>query len=436
MTATDRTARHRRPALLAVLVTAVVAVLLALLAPAAVAAPAGRSPASGCHGTVHLTAADRGDRTDSAAGRADWAAADAALAGLTGPGHGYGTSALAAVREDGRLLWRDATGVADLATGLPADPEGRFRIGGATEAFVATTLLQLVGERRLDLDDRLECLLPGVVPNSTRITVRQLLDHTSGVADYRKDPAFDPSGQDWLTTRRFEPYSLQDLVDIADRYPPAFPPGQDQRDSATDDVLTGMVIEKLTGRSWQEEVTRRIIRPLHLTGTSMPGDSPFVPGSHAHGYLRTDASPVDVTLLDPSEAGPSGGGISTTADLTTFIGALLDGRLLHPAQLAEMQRTTRLGDGPDRGLGLLRVDTPCGTYWGAAGGVPGYRTLVLGSADGRRQFATAVTAYDVTDAAAHATDAAWDRLTTAALCGAGAPAITPGSPPGPGHPLR
>ncbi|GGU88949.1 serine hydrolase domain-containing protein [Kitasatospora aureofaciens] len=418
--------RFRRPVLRAAVTIAAGAGLLATLAPAAVAQAADRSPASGCHGALHLTAADRADRTDSAEGRAGWAAADSALAGLTGPG--YATSALGAVREDGRLLWRNASGVAALGGGRPADPDGRFRIGSATKTFVATTLLQLVGDRRLDLDDRLECLLPGVVPNSTAITVRQLLDHTSGVANYTQDPAFEPNDPDWLTDRRFQPYSLQDLVDIANRYPPAFPPGQDWAYSNTNFVLIGMIIEKLTGHSWQEEVTRRIIRPLHLTGTTMPGNSPFVPGPHAHGYLRTATGPVDVTLLDPSMAGSAGAGISTTADLTTFIAALLGGRLLPPAQLAEMQRTSRIGGGRNYGLGLQRVDTPCGTFWGHAGGIPGYSTLMLGSADGRRQFAASITVYDVRDGTA--ANAAWDKLTGIALCGPQAPALAPSAVPG------
>ncbi|MFD5465367.1 serine hydrolase domain-containing protein [Kitasatospora sp. NPDC127059] len=415
MTATDRTARSRRPARRAAVVTAAGAGLLAMLAtlaPAALAAPADRSSSAGCHGSVHRTAADGAGRTSSAEGQDEWSAADAALGGLTGPG--YATSALGAVREDGRLVWRNATGVAALG-GLPADPEGRFRIGSATKTFVATTLLQLVGERRLGLDDRLECLLPGIVPNSTAITVRQLLNHTSGVANYTQDPAFDSTAPDWQAAGRFRPYSLQELVDIADTYPPAFPPGQGWGYSNTNYVLIGMVIERLTGSSWQEEVTRRIIRPLHLTGTSMPGNSPFVPGSHAHGYLRTADGPVDVTLLDPSMAGSAGAGISTTADLTAFLAALLGGRLLPPAELAEMQRTGPSGGGQSYGLGLQRVDTPCGTYWGHSGGIPGYTTLMLGSADGKRQFASDVTVYDVRNSGA--ARAAFNRLTVTALCG-------------------
>ncbi|MGW1177380.1 serine hydrolase domain-containing protein [Kitasatospora sp. NPDC002543] len=452
MTADPTAPARRRPLLRAALAAAVGAGLLTALSPAAFAGPGDRSSAAGCRGAVHLavtradgTAADGptadGPTTDRTAAEGttdptaaegaaaerrtgDWTAADAALAGMTDPG--YSVSALGAVRENGRLGWRHATGVAELGTDEPADPRGSFRIGSATKTFVATTLLQLVGEHRLDLDDRLECLLPGVVPNSAAITVRQLLDHTSGVAEYAQDQAFDFQRPQWLDGGRFRHYGLQDLVDIANRYPPDFPPGQDWRYSNTNYVLIGMVVEKLTGRSWNEEVTRRIIRPLGLSGTRMPGDSPVLPGPHAHGYLKTATGPVDVTLLNPSMAGPAGAGVSTTADLTAFLDALLGGRLLRPAELAAMKRTTAHGEGRTYGLGLQRLDTPCGSFWGHAGGVPGYSTMMLGAPDGGRAFAGSTTVHDAPEAPANA---AWNTVIVTALCGArpAAPATAPGA---------
>ncbi|MFD8595202.1 serine hydrolase domain-containing protein [Kitasatospora sp. NPDC059646] len=398
-------AAGRRPVLRAALALAVGAGLLAALAPAAAARPA-----------VPAAAADTAGRP------ADWQAADAALAGMTDPG--YSTSALGAVRVDGRLAWSSATGVAELGTGRPADPRGAFRIGSATKTFVATTLLQLVGEHRLNLDDRLESLLPGTVPNSHTITVRQLLNHTSGVADYTQDPAFDFSDQ-WLNGGRYTSYRLRDLVDLANRYPPAFAPGQDWQYSNTNYILIGMIIEKLTGHSWNDEVTRRIVRPLRLTDTWMPGDFPFVPGPHAHAYAKSSAGPVDVTELNPSMAASAGGGISTTADLTAFLDALLGGRLLRPAELAAMKETTPHGEGQTYGLGLQRLDTPCGAFWGHAGGIPGYRTMMLASPDGRREFAASTTFYDAPDE--DAANAAWRRVAVTALCGAGAAAAGPAS---------
>ncbi|WP_416875086.1 serine hydrolase domain-containing protein [Kitasatospora sp. SC0581] len=425
MTADPTAPARRRTAPRVAVAAAVGAGLLTTLAPTAVAGPAGRPPAPGCHGAVHLavTGGTPGDGTgtDGAAERrGDWTAADAALAGMTDPG--YSTSALAAVRENGRLVWRNATGVAELGTGEPADPEGAFRIGSATKTFVATTLLQLVGEHRLDLDDRLECLLPGIVPNSTAITVRQLLDHTSGVADYTRDRAFEVD-RDWLADRRYKSYRLRDLVDLANTYPPDFAPGEGWQYSNTNYILVGMIIEKLTGHSWNDEVTRRIIRPLRLTGTWMPGDLPFIPGPHAHGYVRTDTGPADVTVLNPSMAGSAGGGISTTTDLTAFLDALLGGRLLRPAELAAMKRTTDHGEGRTYGLGLQRLDTPCGPFWGHAGGIPGYSTMMLAAPDGSRSFAADTTFYDAPDP--DAANTAWRKVTTTALCGAQAAAAAP-----------
>ncbi|MFD7641774.1 serine hydrolase domain-containing protein [Kitasatospora sp. NPDC059795] len=395
----------RRRALRAAVAAAVGAGLLAALAPAAAAR------------TAADTLARQADR------QVDWQAADAALAGMTDPG--YSTSALGAVRLDGRLAWRNATGVAELATDRPADPRGAFRIGSATKTFVATALLQLVGEHRLNLDDHLESLLPGAVPNSNAITVRQLLNHTSGVADYTQDPAFDFSDQ-WLNGGRYTSYRLRDLVDIANKYPPAFAPGQDWQYSNTNYILIGMIIEKLTGHSWTDEVTRRIIRPLRLANTRMPGDFPFIPGPHAHAYVKSATGPVDVTTLNPSMAGSAGGGISTTADLTAFLDALLGGRLLRPAELAAMKETTAHGEGRTYGLGLQRLDTSCGPFWGHAGGIPGYSTMMLASPDGKREFAANTTFYDAPDQ--DAANAAWLKVTETAVCSTGATG-TPNSTP-------
>ncbi|MFJ9697639.1 serine hydrolase domain-containing protein [Kitasatospora sp. NPDC101183] len=420
---TDPTSARRRAVRHTALAAALATGLLAGLAPAAVAAPAEPPTTLGCH-TAHYSVDGRQvedtyetEEGDPAAHGAAWADADAALKGMTDTG--YSTNALAAVRQDGRLAWRDAAGVADLDSRAPADPQGRFRIGSATKTFVATTLLQLVGEGRLDLDDRLECLLPGIVPNSTDITVRQLLNHTSGVANYTRDPAFDFYDQGWLTTRRYRSYSLRDLVDIANTYPPTFAPGQDWSYSNTNYILVAMIIEKLTGHRWNDEVTRRIIRPLRLSGTSAPADFPLIPGPHAHGYFKLGTGPVDVTALNPSMAGPSGGIVSTTADLTAFLHALLGGHLLRPAELAAMEQTSTHGEGRTYGLGLQRLDTPCGTYWGHAGGIPGYMTMMLSSPDGRRQVAASTSPYDVPDEAA--ARAAWSRVTTTALCGSSGP---------------
>lgn len=379
--------RWRGPARRSAVVVLAGAGLLATLAPAAGATDAPATPYRVAAGEAR---------------KADGAALDAAVRAMVRKGGASAT--LARVRENGSTVWKGAAGVADLATGAPADPDGRFRIGSVTKTFVATVVLQLVVEHRLGLDDSVESRLPGAVPNGAGITVRQLLNHTSGIHDFTEDPAFDAGNEatlrQWLAGGRWTSYRPQQLVDIANKYPPYFAPGQGWHYSNTNYVLVSMIIERLTGRSWAQEVDRRIIRPLGLTGTSMPIDSLFIPGPHAHGYYKLPTGPADVTLLNPSMASAAGAGISTTADLTRFISALLGGQLLGPAELAEMKNTSGPGETVGYGLGLQRMTTPCGEFWGHDGGIPGYNTLMVGEVTGKRQFATSINRYDLSDHAA------------------------------------
>ncbi|MEU1424264.1 serine hydrolase domain-containing protein [Kitasatospora sp. NPDC005751] len=399
----DRGRRRRGLAVRAVAVALAGAGLVGALAP--VAGAQGAAPGSG------RPVADGG------ADRVDRAALDAAVRGPVA--QGGASAALGLVAERGRTVWKGAAGTADFATGAPATADGRFRIGSVTKTFVATVVLQLVAEHRVGLDDPVESRLPGVVPNGGQITVRQLLNHTSGLFNYTEDPSFsfdeDPAAlQQWLDVGRWRPYAPGELVGLAAQHPPYFAPGQGWHYSNTNYVVIGMLIERLTGRGWADEVQRRIIRPLGLIGTSMPLNSPFVPGPHAQGYYKLASGPADVTLLDPSMAGASGAGISTTTDLARFVSALLGGRLLAPAQLAEMKRTTPQSGPAEYGLGLQRTSTACGEYWGHSGGIPGYTTLMYGASDGRRQFTASVNPYDLSDLPA--ANATVEALVATALC--------------------
>ncbi|MFB7476889.1 serine hydrolase domain-containing protein [Kitasatospora sp. NPDC056184] len=299
-------------------------------------------------------------------------------------GEGGSSAVLAEVRQDGRTAWRGTAGVADLATGAPVPDGARFRIGSVTKTFAATVVLQLVGERRIGLDDPIDRHLPGLVPNGAAITVRQLLNHTSGIHNFTDDPRFDTQGEEaldrWLAVGRWTTYRPLDLVRIATAHPPYDAPGAGWHYSNTNYVLLGMITERVTGRTWDEEIERRIIRPLGLHDTSMPLTSPDVPGPHAHGYVERPGGPADVTLLNPSAFGPAGAGISSTRDLARFNAALLGGRLLRPAELTAMKQQVDTGHGATYGLGLSRYPTACGEFWGLTGGIPGYGTLVTGDA--------------------------------------------------------
>ena len=295
---------------------------------------------------------------------------------------------------------RDAhAGTADIDTGQQVPASAEFRIGSATKTFVATVILQLAEERRLSLDDTVARWLPGVVVGNgndgTRITIRELLGHTSGIYDYTNDL---PQMTDATAFRedRFRTYTPQQLVALAMLHPPTNQPGTGFAYSDTDYILAGMIIQRVTGHSWADEINARIIRPLGLRHTITPGTYPLLTGPHAEGYadFGTD-TPIDVTAFDPSAADASGSIVSTADDLARFYTALIGGRLLPPAQLTAMETTApapELGPGVRYGLGLGWIPLSCGGgYFGHPGGIFGYQTWDGVTTNARRTAVVSVT---------------------------------------------
>ncbi|MGW3568917.1 serine hydrolase domain-containing protein [Streptomyces sp. NPDC000941] len=288
-------------------------------------------------------------------------------------------------------------GTAERGTGRPMPRNGRFRIGSAAKTFTATVVLQLVGEGRMSLEDTVEQWLPGVVRGNdndgSQITVRQLLQHTSGIHDVLPEiPALNSA--DGYRAERFRTYTPAELVRLAIQHPPNFSPGAGWSYSNTNYVLAAMIIHEVTGRSWAQEVNDRIIRPLGLRDTSTPGAFPFILGPHAHSYAAFGThTRIDVTALNPSMAVGSGSIISTTHDLNRFYTALLGGRLLAPAQLDEMTTTKPAPElGVRYGLGLGEIPLSCGgSYFGHPGELLGYRTWSGVTRDGARTAVVYVT---------------------------------------------
>jgi len=296
------------------------------------------------------------------------------------------------VAREGDDVLRLAAGTADTATGRPMRPELRFRAGSVTKTFVATVALQLVGEGALSLDDTVERWLPGLVPGGAAISVRQLLDHTSGLFDYTEDPRVLAPYLAGDLDFRWQP---RQLVRIGVSHPPLFPPGAAWSYSNTGYVLVGMIIEAATGHRLEGELQRRIFRPLGLGATSFATGS-TIDGPHAQGYTDLGSGLADITVLSQSWAWAAGAVVSTADDLATFVGALMGGRLLSPALMAEMQATVPLGvPGEGYGLGLWRTSRfvlppvaqqlSCGRVWGHDGDTAGYRSFAFASRDGRRQ---------------------------------------------------
>lgn len=279
------------------------------------------------------------------------------------------TGAIAATQyADGETAWARA-GTASLEEERPVPRNSYHRIGSNTKTYTAVVALQLVAEGTLSLDDTVEEWLPGLVTGNgndgSRITLENLLRQTSGLADYTDVLFGDP---DVLTPEgyregRFDSRTDEEKVALAMTVPPSWlpdaaDPGAETRweYSNTNYLLAGMIIEEATGHSWEREVHERIIEPLGLEHTFTPGTSPYVPQPTATAYTRF---PGEEELTDTSlaaDGGPDGGIISTNQDVNTFLRALMDGTLLPPEQLAEMQRTVPAedfaGPGTEYGLGI------------------------------------------------------------------------------------
>lgn len=273
-----------------------------------------------------------------------------------------GTPGVLARADRADKTWYGASGVGDRRTGRPRLPEDRFRTGSLTKPFVATVLLQLAADPAygLSIDDTVEKWLPGVVRGNDndgrRITLRQLLQHTSGLYDFLDDAALRAkyTGTAFFT-HRYDGATPEKLVRTALTHEPVFAPGGGWDYSNTNYILAGMVIEKATGHAYATEVERRIIKPLGLRGTTLPGTSPRLPGPHPRHYSTLfvdgpDARSYDVTEFNPSVSGAAGEIISTARDLNVFFRALVRGELLPPAQQKEMFTGRDLGD--DRSYGL------------------------------------------------------------------------------------
>ncbi|MFE2135446.1 serine hydrolase domain-containing protein [Streptomyces sp. NPDC059466] len=311
-----------------------------------------------------------------------------------------GVPGVTATAGDRRGPWSATRGVGDLRTGAPRGGSDRYRVGSITKTFVSTVLLQLEAEGRLSLDDTVDRWLPGLVRghgnDGREVTVRRLLNHTSGIFDYTEDEDFVRTYflKDGFLRHRYDTKSPAELVAIATAHRPVFAPGASWSYSNTNYVLAGMVIEKVTGHSYATEIDRRVIAPLDLRATSVPGTRTTLPRPSSRAYSKlattTTGPTYDVTTLNPSLASSAGGMISDSSDLNRFYSALLRGRLLPPEQLKEMKTTVAVEGVPNAryGLGLIDRTLGCGVHvWGHDGGIHGSTSSATTTADGRHSLA-------------------------------------------------
>jgi D-alanyl-D-alanine carboxypeptidase len=286
--------------------------------------------------------------------------------------------------------WEGAAGLADIETGEALTPEHRFRVASVMKLFVAAAVLQLVDEGVLALDEEAPAVVPGV-------TVRQLLNHTSGVPNFTDDfvELFEPYRRD----RAYRwPLAPREVLAVTLERPRLFSPGEGWAYTGGNYLALGLLVEELTGTTLREQLRRRIFEPLELEATDLPDDVSATDGL-ARGYIPGDnpvlpgPGPVDATELDLPFNWRGGGVVSTGRDLARFLRALFGGQLLPPELRAEMLRTVPSGweESDGYGLGVEQVTSlmgkapsPCGAAWGHLG-LGYYTTIALASEDGKRQ---------------------------------------------------
>ncbi|HEY1180449.1 MAG TPA: serine hydrolase domain-containing protein [Phytomonospora sp.] len=322
--------------------------------------------------------------------------------------HRAGMPGLFAEVRDGEHVWRGAAGVADLADGRPVTPDMRHRVGSISKAVTAAGVLRQVEAGQLKLDASVGSYLPDLVPGARgeAITVRMLLDHTSGLAEYlpyaypslKSFPVVAATGPESLDEHRHTRFDPVELIALGVAAPPTGAPGKAPGVySNTNYHLLCRLLELVTGTTAEDYLTRDVIDRAGLLDTELP-TGPHIHGPHSHHYeswFGMIDPPRDYSVYDMSWVGPAASLISTVADLNRFFALLLDGEIVDPSSLAEMRRTGPViafdGTTIDYGLGLHRKDVPGhGTFWGHDGSAWGSGAISMTSADGRRQMSLAV----------------------------------------------
>ncbi|WP_244409927.1 serine hydrolase domain-containing protein [Streptomyces albofaciens] len=284
-------------------------------------------------------------------------------------------------------VWNGGVGLADLKTGRQVVGNEHSRIASNTKTWTATVVLQLVGEGRIKLDDTVDHYLPGLIRtghhDGRKITVRQLLQHTSGLPDYLDAPFWHD-----LDARRWDHVEPLQTVEQA----LTLPPPDDRTPSGfsysnTNYNLAGLIVTAVTGRDIGTEIEQRIIEPLGLRETYWPGDRTELPKPDLRGYAERNGALRDRTEWNTSGADASGALVSTGADATTFWTALMTGKLLAPAELAELKKTVPdVSSGEGYGLGVERYErVPGFVTWGHSGHMEsGHKFRNAVTEDGRR----------------------------------------------------
>ena len=342
-------------------------------------------------GTTEVTTAE----VTTAANGPD-AALDRALKELVAmPG---GPPGVIAVIQRGQSREVHAFGVADLEDSRPMGVDDTMRIASTAKAFSGAVALSLVSKGRLSLDDTIGERLPNLPDAWSEVTLRQLLNHTSGLPDFSESEAFRAA----VGERLGQPDPPAKLLAYAyglNKKKLLFTPGTEYRYSNSDNIAVALMVEDATGDAYEDQLKKRVYRPLGLSRTSLPG-GPELQKPYIHGYDLSEEPPEDVSeLIAAGWAWASGGVVSTPADLNAFVRGYVGGELFD-REVRRQQRVVFEGGGSEplgpgnnsAGLAVFRYETGCGTVWGHTGNTPGYTQFMAASPDGKRSVTVSINA--------------------------------------------
>lgn len=357
--------------------------------------------------------------------------------------HRAGMPGVFAEVREGDQVWRGASGVADVTTGRPVTADMRHRVGSITKTFTAAAVLQQVESGQVRLDAPIGHYLPRLVPEGRgdTITVRMLLNHTSGLAEYlpyaypsfKAFPSLADMTPESLDDNRFRHFHPEELINMGVAAPAVGTPGGTPGVySNTNYQLLCQLLEQVSGATAEECITRNVIERAGLEHTELPA-GPHVDGPHSliyEAWFGLIDPPRDYSVYDMSWVGPAASLVSTVADLNRFFGLLLAGEVVDRSSLVQMQRTVPVisfeGQQIDYGLGLRKIEVPgCDTFWGHDGTVWGAGAMSMTRADGKRQMSVAVNLmrWNTLDSAGkpqhHPIDDALPALYQQAMCGNG-----------------
>ena len=284
-------------------------------------------------------------------------------------------------------------GRADATRGGSPRATDHMRIASITKAFSGAVALHLVQQRLLGLDDTIGQRLPDFPPAWASVTLRQMLNHTSGLPDYTRSKGFDEQ----LTTDPRGYVAPHTIIDWVRADGLEFTPGSRYQYSNTDNIVVALIAEAITGQSYSTLLSDIVFDPAKLRQTTFPTKI-ALPRPFIHGYLvAPGAKPQDVsTYLSPSGAWASGAIVSTPADLGTFMRNDLGRRFFGVAQQREQLQFVAGASSPPgpgtnaAGLAIFRYRTRCGTVYGHTGSFPGYTQWAAATADGSRSVTTSL----------------------------------------------